>query len=159
MIQLRIKEESDLYNPYDPCKTKVNEGVYRYLKSYCSDTEVSEHTFDTLQIITDSPIDVDRFQKTLQDAVNRDLAEFDRQIDMNDKRVIWEIIVGVVFIALSIMLTIYLDKLLLTIVSVFGTMAVRDAIQLKTTINHNIKHLKRQLDPIGDIKLEVVQQS
>ncbi|MBR2547783.1 MAG: hypothetical protein IKF07_06305 [Eubacterium sp.] len=102
---------------------------------------------------------MDRFQKTLQDAVNRDLAEFDRQIDMNDKRVIWEIIVGVVFIALSIMLTIYLDKLLLTIVSVFGTMAVRDAIQLKTTINHNIKHLKRQLDPIGDIKLEVVQQS
>ena len=158
MIQLRIKEESDLYNPYDPCKTKVNEGVYRYLKSYCSDTEVSEHTFDTLQIITDSPIDVDRFQKTLHDAVKRDIAEFDRQIARNDRRVIWEIIVGLLFMATSIMLAIYLDELLLTIVSMFGTMAVRDAIKIKTTINHDIKHLRDQLEPMSNIKVEVVRR-
>lgn len=32
MIQLLIENESDLYNPYDPSQTRINEGVYHYLK-------------------------------------------------------------------------------------------------------------------------------
>ena len=83
MIQLLIKDESDLYNPYDPSRIRINEGVYRYLKLYCSPLEASRHIHDTLQIITDSPIDQDRFQRVLHDAVERDIAEFDRQIAMN----------------------------------------------------------------------------
>ena len=31
-IQLLIEKESDLYNPYDPAQTRINEGVYHYLK-------------------------------------------------------------------------------------------------------------------------------
>ena len=157
MIQLLINKESDLYNPYDPSQNRINEGVYNYLKSYCSASETSEHKNDTLQIITDSPIDADRFQGVLHAAVKRDIAEFDRQIARNDRRVIWEIIVGLLFMAISIALAIYLDKLLLTIVSMFGTMAVRDAIKIKTTINHDIKHLRDQLEPMSNIKLEVVR--
>ncbi len=80
MIQLLICNESDLYNPYDPSRMRINEGVYRYLKSYCFPLEASKHTHDTLQIITDSPVDLDRFQRALHDAVERDMAEFDRQI-------------------------------------------------------------------------------
>lgn len=87
----------------------------------------------------------------------KDIAEFDRQIARNHKRVIWESIIGVIFCALGIMLSVYLDELLLTIISLFGTMAIRDAVTINTTINHDIKNLKKQLDPIRDFKLEVVQ--
>lgn len=80
MIQLHIENESDLYNPYDPSRMRINEGAYHYLKSYCSELEASKHEHDTLQIITDSPIDADRFKRVLHDAVRRDIAEFDRQI-------------------------------------------------------------------------------
>jgi len=158
MIKLLIKNESDLYNPYDPSQMKINEGVYRYLKSYCSALEAPEHINDTLQIITENPIDMDRFQRVLQDAVKKDIAEFDRQIARNNKRVLWEIIIGVIFTALGIMLTVYLDKLLLTVISLFGSMAIRDAITIETTINHDIKCLKNQMDPIKNIKMEIVQQ-
>ena len=158
MIQLLIEKESDLYNPYDPSQRRINEGVYHYLKSYCSPLEASKHVHDTLQIITDSPIDADRFQEVLHDAVERDIAEFDRQIARNNKRVLWEIIIGVIFTALGIMLTVYLDKLLLTVISLFGSMAIRDAITIETTINHDIKCLKNQMDPIKNIKMEIVQQ-
>ena len=158
MIQLLINKESDLYNPYDPSQNRINEGVHNYLKSYCSASETSEHKNDTLQIITDSPIDADRFQGVLHAAVKRDIAEFDRQIARNDRRAVWEIIVGLLFMAISIALAIYLDKLLLTIVSMFGTMAVRDAIKIKTTINHDIKYLRNQLEPMSNIKVEVVRR-
>ena len=159
MIQLLIEKESDLYNPYDPSQRRINEGVYHYLKSYCSPLEASKHVHDTLQIITDSPIDADRFQEVLHDAVERDIAEFDRQIARNNRRAIWESILGVLFCALGIMLTAYLDDLLMTIISLLGTMGVKDAITIKTTFNHDLKNLKERLNTIRDIKLEVVQSN
>ena len=159
MIQLLIEKESDLYNPYDPSQRRINEGVYHYLKSYCSPLEASKHVHDTLQIITDSPIDADRFQEVLHDAVERDIAEFDRQIARNNRRALWESIVGIVFCALGVMLAAFLDELLLTIISLFGTMAIRDSISIKTTFNHDIKSLKNLMDPIRGIKLEVVRRN
>ena len=158
MIQLLIKNESDLYNPYDPSRTRINDGVYHYLKSYCSALEASEHIHDTLQIITDSPIDTDRFQRVLLDAVNRDIAEFDRQLARNKRRALWEGIIGLFFTALGIVLSFYQDKLFLAIISIFGSIGVRDAITIMTSFNHDIKRLKKLLYPIRDIQLEVNQR-
>ena len=56
------------------------------------------------------------------------------------------------------MLTVYLDELLLTIISLLGTMGLKDAVTISTTFNHDIKNLKKLLSPIKDIKLEVVQR-
>lgn len=159
MIQLLIENESDLYNQYDPSQTRIDESVYHYLKTFCSPLEAPKHIHDTLQIITDSPIDTDKFQRVLQNAVKRDIAEFDRQIARNSRRVLWEGIVGVLFIALGITLSVYLDELLLTIISLFGTMAIKDAITINTTFNHDLKKLKALLAPISDIKLEVVPRN
>lgn len=159
MIQLLIKNESDLYNPYDPSRTRINEGVYHYLKSYCSPLESSKHVHDTLQIITESPIDSERFQGVLQDAVKKDIAEFDRQIARNSRRAVWEGVLGVLFCALGIMLSVYLDEVLLTVISLLGTMGIMDTITINTTVNHDLKTLKKLLEPISDIRLEVVQRS
>ena len=159
MIQLLIKNESDLYNPYDPSRTRINEGVYHYLKSYCSPLESSKHVHDTLQIITESPIDSERFQGVLQDAVKKDIAEFDRQIARNSRRAVWEGVLGVLFCALGIMLSVYLDEVLLTVISLLGTMGIMDAITINTTVNHDLKNLKKLLEPMSDIRLEVVQRS
>ena len=155
MIQLLVKNESDLYNPYDPSRTRINEGVYHYLKSYCSPLEASKHAHDTLQIITENPIAADRFRSVLHDAVERDIAEFDRQIARNNRRMIWEGILGVLFCALGIMLAAYMDELFLTIISLLGTMGIKDAVTIETTFNHDIKNLKKLLKPISDIRLEV----
>ena len=159
MIQLHIEKETDLYNSYDPSRMRINEGVYHYLKSFCSPLDSSKHIHDTLQIITDAPIDADRFQKVLHDAVERDIAEFDRKIAMNNRRAVWEGVLGVLCCALGIMLSVYLDQLLLTIISLLGTMGIRDAVTISTTLNHDIKNLKKLLSPIRDIRLEVVQRS
>ena len=159
MIQLLIKNESDLYNPYDPSRTRINEGVYHYLKSYCSPLESSKHVHDTLQIITESPIDSERFQGVLQDAVKKDIAEFDRQIARNSRRAVWEGVLGLLFCALGIMLSVYLDEVLLTVISLLGTMGIMDAITINTTVNHDLKNLKKLLEPMSDIRLEVVQRN
>ena len=157
MIQLRIKNESDLYNPYDPSQSRINEGVYHYLKSFCTEMASHEHQHDILQIITDSPIDQDRFRKILQHAVKSDRDEFDRQIAKNNRRFFWELIVGIGLSVLGVALSVILDQVLLAIISFFGSMAIRDAVTIQTTINHDIKCLKRLLDPFSGLSLEVVE--
>lgn len=89
--------------------------------------------------------------------MQRDIAEFDRQIARNNRRAIWEGIIGFILCALGIMLASFRDELLLTIISLFGTMGIKDSITIETTFNHDIKKLKKLLDPISDIKLEVVR--
>ena len=79
MIQLQIDSESDLYNPYDPSRKRIDEGVYQYLKSYFTPLEASRQTHDTLQIITDSAIDTEKFQSALQDAVDGDFVKRHRR--------------------------------------------------------------------------------
>lgn len=36
---------------------------------------------------------------------------------------------------------------------------IEDAITINTTVNHDLKNLKKLLEPISDIRLEVVQRS
>ena len=157
MIQLRIKDESDLYNPYDPSQTKIRDGVYHSLKSFCTELEFQKHMHDTLQVITDEPIDEDRFRAALHAAVSEDLNEFDRQITSNKRRAIWEYIVGFGLSILGVALSVFMDQILLAIISFLGTMAISNAITIQTTINHDLKQLKKLLDPFRDLKIEVIQ--
>ena len=157
MIQLRIKNESDLYNPYDPSMTRINDGVYNYMKSFCKDPEFQQNPHNILQIITDGPVDQEKFLKILQNAVKKDRDEFDRQIARNNRRVTWEFITGIVLSVIGVLLTVYLDQVLLAIISLIGTMAIRDGVTILATINEDIRRLKKLLDPFSGLTLEVIR--
>lgn len=158
MIQLRIREESALYHPYDPTQTRIDDRVYHYLKSFCTELEYEKHLHDTLQIITDSPINEDRFQTALRNAVQRDRDEFDRQIAENNRRCAWEWIVGILLSVAGVALSLWRDQVLLALISFLGTTAISNAVTIQTTVNHDIKRLKRLLEPFSDFKLEVIQK-
>ena len=157
MIQLHIHKESDLYNPFDPSQTRISENVYHYLKSFCTDTEYEKHFHDTLQLITDSPVDGDRFKAAIQGAVKKDLDEFDAQLAVNNRRAIWEYIVGVLLSAAGVAFSLLTDQVLLAIISFFGTMTLSDGVAIHTKINPDIKRLKKRLEPLCDFNLEVVE--
>ena len=159
MMQLMIREESDLYSPYDPTQTRINDGVYQYLRSYCTELHYRDHLHDTLRICTDGPVDADRFRTALLDAVQEDRSEFDRMLAENKRRVIWEYVVGILLSLLGVGLSIVLDQVLLAIISFLGSMAISDAVTIQTKVNHDIKRLRNLLEPFSDFKLEVVQKS
>ncbi len=159
MMQLMIRQESELYSPYDPTQTRINDGVYQYLRSYCTELHYRDHLHDTLRICTDGPVDADRFRTALLDAVQEDRSEFDRMLAENKRRVIWEYVVGILLSLLGVGLSIVLDQVLLAIISFLGSMAISDAVTIQTKVNHDIKRLRNLLEPFSDFKLEVVQKS
>lgn len=155
MIQIRIRQETDLYNPYDPTGTKINDGVYRYLKSFCTELEAPKHLHDTLQIVAEGPVDEERFRTALQNAVQKDREEFDGQIARNNRAMWRDYLTGIILSALGFALSVILDQVLLALISFLGTMAIRDALTIQLKVNPDLKRLKTLLEPFRDVTLEV----
>ena len=158
MMQLRIRDESELYNPLDPTQTRLNDKVYAYLKSYCTEIESKKHLHDTLQVISDTPIDGDRLKQAIQDAVRKDQEGFDRQMAINHNRALEGYAIGLILSIIGVALSLLMDQILLAIICFFGTTAVSDAFTIQRKINPDIKRLKKLLEPFCDFKLEVIQK-
>ncbi len=157
MIQLRITDESQLYNPFDPSGTRISDDVYGYLKTFCTEMESEKHIRDTLQVISGGPVDADRLKRAIQGAVQKGRDEFDRQIAANKKRAVREYILGILLSLAGVSLSIILDQVLLALISFLGTHALSEAFAIQTTVNPDIMRLKKLLDPFTDFELEVVQ--
>ena len=158
MMQLLVKKESDLYSPYDPAGRMIHTQVYDYLKTYCTEAESKKHIHDTLQIVSEEPVDAVRAKQAIRDAVQRDLALFDAQIDKNRKLALRDLITGVLLTIVGITLYVILDQFLLAIISFLGTMAISSAITILIQVNPDIRRLKELLDPFKDFELEVIQK-
>ena len=158
MMQLLVKKESDLYNPYDPSGRMIDPMVYDYLKTFCTETESKKHIHDTLQIISEGPVDAGRAKQAILDAVAKDLALFDAQIDKNRKLALRDLITGVLLTIVGITLYVILDQFLLAIISFLGTMAISSAMTILIKLNPDIRRLKALLDPFKDFELEVIQK-
>lgn len=155
---LRIDSEAELYNPYDPTQTRINDKVYSYLKSFCTEADYEKHLSDTLQIICSEPVDIDRFRSVLEAEVQKDLDEFDRQIAQNRRRVILGYVIGIVLSAAGVGLALLLDQVLLAIISFLGTSAVSDAFTTHSRLNPEIRRQKKLMEPLRELKFEVIRQ-
>ena len=158
MIRLRIHEESDLYNSFDPEQIKISESVYSYLKSCCTESEMEKNMHDTLQIVCDGPIDAARFQGILSETTRNDQAEYDRQISFYHKRAIGGYALGFLFSALGVGLAVVFDQVLLAIISFLGTSAFSEAFSIHARKVPELKKEKKLLDPFLEMKTEVIQQ-
>ena len=155
-IQLCVEKEMDLYNPLDPAHMRINDRVYSYLKSFTTESEINRNEFDKLQVISNSPVNGERFKQALHAAVKKDQREFDWQISINNKRAVWEYIAGIGLSLAGVLLAYYMDKILIALVSFFGSMILRDAVMIGTKINPDIKRLKKRLKPLMACEVEVI---
>ena len=156
MVQLRIKNESELYNHFDPFKERISDDVYHYLKSYCTELNSGKHPLDVIRIITDEPIDGEHFKVCVQNAARRDLEEFDSQIARNKRLAFWEYVMGTLLSIVGVALSVILDQVLLAIISFFGSMSIGDAAATSAKVIPDIRRLKKLLDPFFSFELEII---
>ncbi len=158
MIQMRIQEEAELYNPFDPSDSRISEKVFHYLKSFFTGAESEKQHHDRIQIITAEPINEEKLKTAIQSAAGKEQNEFERQLTYNKKIALWELIIGVFLSVIGIALSLILDQILLAIISFLGSTTISDAIMILAKQNPEIKRLKKLLDPLCDFKLEVINK-
>ena len=156
MVQLRIHNESELYNHFDPLKSQISADVYNYLKSYCTECQAEKHSLDVIRVITDEPIDENHFKMSVRNAARRDCEEFDSQIARNKTLAFWEYVMGIILSIAGVALSLILDQVLLAVISLFGSMAINDAVSISAKSNPDIRRQKKLLDPLFRFDLEVM---
>lgn len=86
MIKLRVEKESAFYNSFDPSGVRIDNDVYDYLKSFCTEMEEQPELYDTIQILCSEPFDTEKAKRTLVDAVDREQKDLDQKIRKNRRR-------------------------------------------------------------------------
>ena len=156
MIQLRIRNTSELYNPYDPSQTRISEGIYCYLKTLCAERKAKNHGRETLRVIADSPIDGNRFKTAVQDAARKERDELDRKLTEENRKAACGYIAGILLSVGGVVLSLALDQVLLAIISFLGTSAITYAVKIQTEETPDIKKQKKLLEPLCDFDLELM---
>ena len=85
MIQMRIQEEAELYNPLDPSDSQISEKVFHYLKSFFNEEESEEQLHEKVRVITAEPINEGKLKTAIQNAARKEQNDFDRQFTYNKK--------------------------------------------------------------------------
>ncbi len=158
-IKLKIREESDLYNAFDPEKEILSDEVSSFLRK-----KFSENTFPLekieLKIISEKPLDQNRCKKNIKSYVENELNLLSRQKKRSLVKQIWLLALGMFFIALWIFLESITESVIATVVCIVGWFAVWEAanIWLVESPEMRIEKLRLQKMQKTEIKFEILQE-
>ena len=156
MSVIKIRDESDLYNRFDPTQTRLSNDAYSYLKSLYQEMSAGERKNDVLRIQCDNEIDLDRAKKALQAAVKRDVDDYNIQLRVNKLKMIRLYVIGIALIVVGFALALVLDQLLLEVISIVGSMAVKDAAAIQIQHNPELRIKRRMIESLHDVKVETI---
>ncbi len=152
-INLKIKNESELYNPFDEsCRTLSGE-VSDYLAGQYEKKEVGDDI--VLKIKCGGPVDFKRVCGAFQELIRRQ-----EHINANQKRInrikqIWLFCIGVVFVAAGILLDGVLGSVPVELISIVGSFAVWEAANIWIVENPRTRLARRTLRRLNATKIVI----
>ncbi len=146
-IKLRIEEEKELYNHFDPDGTLLSEDVKTYVLSQVTEKPLPDPY--TISIISPAAVDEDRvllsFKRWIADEEKTIKEEYKRNLFQQ----LWMFTVGVVFITLSLFLKEKVSVVWFTVLSTIGAYSMWEAASI--WIIHNPR-LRRRLIMVKKLK-------
>ena len=155
MSQIRIADEFELFNSLAPDNNLLSDSVMDYLKDIYTWIHMSKKEDDILEIFCNEPVNQERVQKAIKDSVKNEIVFLEKEINFNRKRMIRHYVAGFGLGLLGFILVSLTDKLLLEIISFFGTLMVRDAVMTQVQDNPKLKEKKEILEMIYNLKIIV----
>lgn len=158
-IKLKLRDESDLYNVFDPENEILSDEVSSFLRK-----KFSENTFPfekiELKIISEKSLNQERCKKNIKSYVENELNLLARQKKRSIVRQIWLLALGIIFIATWILLESITESVFATVVCIVGWFAVWEAanIWLVESPEMRIEKLKLQKMQKAEIKFEILEK-
>ena len=144
-IQLNISNEEQLYNSFDKFNKTLSDDVYSYINSRIE----FSHITDKIEIVvnSDNKINNDNFINSYNTYIDEQLNLVEKEGKLNTTKQIWLLLIGVLFITISLMLNEKLNVIFLEIVSTIGSFSLWESanswlIERKVIVGKRLK-LKR----------------
>ena len=144
-IQLNISNEEQLYNSFDKFNKTLSDDVYSYINSRIE----FSHITDKIEIVvnSDEKINNENFINSYNTYIDEQLNLAEKEGKLNTTKQIWLLLIGVLFIAISLMFNEKLNVIFLEIVSTIGSFSLWESanswlIERKVIVGKKLK-LKR----------------
>lgn len=154
-ISLTIRDEKELYNPFDDtCKT-LSSDVSDYLSEQYGKKEVGDEI--VLKIKCGGQVDFERVRRAFQELIREQELHNTNQKRLNLIKQLWLFCIGVVFVAAGILLDGVLGSVPVELISIVGSFAVWEAANIWIVENPRTQIAKRMLKKLNATKIVIEQ--
>lgn len=151
-IKVRVADESELYNPFDPDKLTLNEDLLQYLVNRYSEKELGKQT---ALAFVGAAIDGNHLKAALRRHVESELEKNRREKKLNYAKQLRLFLIGVAFIAADIALKQALPSIPVEILSIIGSFAVWEAANIWIVENPGLDFQKRRFRKLLEAEISI----
>lgn len=155
-INLKIKDEKELYNPFDESCRTLNDNVSDYLAGQYGKKGMSDEI--VLKIKCDGPVNFERIRVAFQELIREQEVHNSNQKRLNRIKQLWLLCIGIVFVAAAILLDGVFGSVPVELISIVGSFAVWEAANIWIVENPRTRLAKRTLKKLNSTKI-VIEQS
>ena len=157
-IKIRVEDESELYNSFDPTETTLSDDLTNYICHAVKNQNRGEKTL--LHIISKSAINEEKFKKALDSYFVELQHNYQKQKKTNRINALRMSLIGVLFILLGIVLHGKFCAVTTTVVETFGSFSIWEAANIWLEEMPKLRLIQRIIVYLGEpeIKCEVVNE-
>ena len=152
-INLRIKDESELYNPLDESCRTLSGDVSDYLSEQYGKKELDDEI--VLKIKCGGPVDYERVRRAFQELIREQEVHNKNQKRINRMKQLWLFCIGVVFVAAAILLDGILGSVPVELISIVGSFAVWEAANIWIVENPRTRLANRTLKKLNSTRIVI----
>lgn len=144
-IEINVTDEAELYNGFDKEGKTLSDGVISYIKDKSALMPVTERI--EIELASNAPLDREKFIAAFGRFVQNEGVLLEKEKKLNAVRQVWLMVIGVIFIGLSVSLSFLFNNIALQIISTIGSFALWEAagswLLRRKEINLNKRKLTR----------------
>ncbi|MBR1811199.1 MAG: hypothetical protein IJ766_06085 [Clostridia bacterium] len=151
-IKIKINDESELYNSFDPEQTTLNDELLTYLTDRYTEKEFKKKA---VLVFSGEGIDGAHLKSALHRHVELELEKNAKQKKLNYLKQLRLFLIGLIFVAAGILPGKYLSSIPIEILSIIGSFAVWEAANIWIVQNPGLNIRKRLLKRLLDADIMV----
>ncbi len=154
-INLKIRDEEELYSPYDESRRTLSSDVSDYLAGQYGKKDTDDEII--LKIKCDGAVDRERVCGAFQELIREQKVHNANQKRINRIKQLWLFCIGVVFVAAAILLDGVIGSVFVELISIVGSFAVWEAANIWIVENPRTRFAKRTLRKLNATKIVIEQ--
>ena len=147
-IKIKVHEEADLYNAFDPDQVQLKDEVVSYITRKFHEKERTDKY--CMHIFSDVPVDEARVRHNFQNYVKEEVGIINRVHQRSTMKQVLMFIIGIVFITTWVLMSSKTGAIVLEVLSIIGSFAVWEAANVwiveKPTMRLHQIRLKKMME-------------
>ena len=142
-IKVKIGEQSDLFNPFDPDRTQLSDEVSAYLVRSYENKHRRKFEEYVIRILSDTPVDEQHVEYALREHCRQQMSNIEHGLKLETIKEICLAVLGLALLTLWFFLSNKYDNIWMEVLSIMGWVAIWEATSIAIMRRPELHYLKK----------------